>query len=1037
MTKSSVTRVTSFVAAFGIVAGASGAQAQVTVINMIPNAMSNETVRDSEPNVAVNPANPNEIAASAFTPDPLASGFAPIYCSTDRGDHWVLTPGILPGGDKTDDTTIRYGTISNVLYASIMRDDTFHLGILRGPGCSAIGAMTSLVDRENSDQPWIEVATLLHGSTPDRAFVGNVDYYAVQNQSPVAPSTVDQSQSAAAAPPPAGFTTVSLVPRAACYSPGARPAIHLDGTIYLAYFRFTTCTASPYTSDIVVARDDNWASGATPYTALTDPPSPLGDGLAGVRVVRDVLIPYTGPPSWELLGTQRIGGQAAIAVDPRDHNKVYLAWGDGASAAADTMHVRLSLDGGATWGADLRTVVPATNPGLAINTLGAVGFLYQRLTGVAPNQRWETHFEYSTNDFATAPTDYVLANVPDQIGSYIGWNPIGDYANVAAVGKTFYGVFSGYNTPDGANFPNLVTYRRNANWATHQLRNVTDTANVAASIDPFFFRVEPVAPADDFYVRDWTDNVGIGDTGLEPSTHPVFFSTSDVWNRRGTLTGEPFTLDQPANEDAGNGDLDIGDNWAFARVRRNALPPSGSKTVTAHFLVSKLGTGSSYVDAGSADPDVTFPDPDPTLNFDATDLGPFTTTAYHWHLNAVSSTHLCLAVEISAPGDPFVAPSLVGGTPGWPTPDLRVILDNNKAQRNMGLSTTPALGLGHMDTMYAIAHNAATFPRDMVLRYRVPPDVYRRLGEARLVLPGQPEQPLRADGRLVLKGMQPGENRWIGVSLSAPGGKEGEVLPVWFEELVGEVPVNGFGLGVRLASDAGAARATLDFHRSVMTRLAAGYKLDGAGAEAAAAKRLLGEKDLTADLYARFVRDHFKASQSVVNEWLKLQGADPFGVAAAAKAFGADQAAALPHAAHLTLLSRLDAHITEVQLARGDVADSLLMARWQNDLYREIAAAGKPGCSTTLRDDSARFVTLVGRRKASLRDYPDFVKRDLPCLRETAQQPALAALGLARYADGIEKNLGNPAALQRAHREFLLQLQKAASDRRALPVTSR
>ena len=34
------------------------AQAQVTVVNMMPNAMSNETQRDSEPNIAVNPANP-------------------------------------------------------------------------------------------------------------------------------------------------------------------------------------------------------------------------------------------------------------------------------------------------------------------------------------------------------------------------------------------------------------------------------------------------------------------------------------------------------------------------------------------------------------------------------------------------------------------------------------------------------------------------------------------------------------------------------------------------------------------------------------------------------------------------------------------------------------------------------------------------------------------------------------------------------------------------------------------------------------------
>src|SRR6185369_15160910 len=126
-------------------------------------------------------------------------------------------------------------------------------------------------------------------------------------------------------------------------------------------------------------------------------------------------------------------------------------------------------------------------------------------------------------------------------------------------------------------------------------------------------KVTELSPSLDFYVRDWTDSASSGDTGLEPSTHPVFYQTSDVWNRRGTLPGTPFVNDQPANEPAGNGDLDIGDNWTFARIRRNS---SGSaETVTAHFLVSKFGTGSNYVDATSMDPDVTLSGPDPTVSF--------------------------------------------------------------------------------------------------------------------------------------------------------------------------------------------------------------------------------------------------------------------------------------------------------------------------------------------------------------------------------------------------------------------------------------
>ena len=51
-----------------LVAGAGESHAaQVTVVNMIPLAQSGETNQDSEPNLAVNPANPLQVAGSAFT----------------------------------------------------------------------------------------------------------------------------------------------------------------------------------------------------------------------------------------------------------------------------------------------------------------------------------------------------------------------------------------------------------------------------------------------------------------------------------------------------------------------------------------------------------------------------------------------------------------------------------------------------------------------------------------------------------------------------------------------------------------------------------------------------------------------------------------------------------------------------------------------------------------------------------------------------------------------------------------------------------
>src|SRR6266513_3029973 len=64
--------------------------ANVMVVNLIPRSLSGESNPDSEPNLAVNPANPQLIVASAFTPNPAGSGDAPIAVSTDGGNTWSL-----------------------------------------------------------------------------------------------------------------------------------------------------------------------------------------------------------------------------------------------------------------------------------------------------------------------------------------------------------------------------------------------------------------------------------------------------------------------------------------------------------------------------------------------------------------------------------------------------------------------------------------------------------------------------------------------------------------------------------------------------------------------------------------------------------------------------------------------------------------------------------------------------------------------------------------------------------------------------------
>ncbi len=451
----------------------------ITVVNMIPRALSGETNQDSEPNLAVNPADPLQIAGSAFTPDPMGGRNAPIFVSTDGGNTWLLN-SIVPsqGGNMTGDITVRFSRSGNRLYAGILRRPGFlRLNILRTANFLSPATMTVLVDRQSVDQPYVQATTV---GTQDRVYVGDNDFAATPRT-----ATIDQSLNAALPTPL--FTSLRIEARGTSGQDGPpiRVAIHSDNTVYAAFYGWRAFTGSMARTDVVVVRDDNGGLGPTPFIALVDT-----DGLTGIRVVRDRNLPWANF-SQPTFGQERfVGSNLSIAVDPNNSATVYIAWADRVGRDDYTLHVRRSTDRGATWTpSDLRTITNATNPALAINDMGTVGFLYQQLTGVGAGQRWVTHIEL-TDDAFTTVQDSVLADVPAMtpLPQFLPY--IGDYVHLMAVGTDFYGIFSANNTPDFANFPQGVTYQRNADFTTHTLHDLQGRP-VAVSIDPFFFRLTP------------------------------------------------------------------------------------------------------------------------------------------------------------------------------------------------------------------------------------------------------------------------------------------------------------------------------------------------------------------------------------------------------------------------------------------------------------------------------------------------------------------------------------------------------------------
>jgi hypothetical protein len=419
------------------------------------------------------------MVATAFTPSPnLGSNKSPVFFSSDGGLTWDLKD--LINATPVRDQTTRFAAAGGQLYGGVLWGTGNNLAninfdILRTNDFTGATTMTVLAQRKNDDQPFIEAATVPSGpdAGKDRIYVGSNDHAPAN-----IPATIDLSLDAGATPASSVTTQTIVIEQRTVVRDGfpTRPAIHPNGTVYAIYYALVSPNC-----DVVIVRDDNWGSGGSPFTALIDT-----DGKQGVRIAQNVGNPFGGSS----IGQQRLASDLAIAVDPRNSGTVYVCWADFQSGT-QTLFVAKSTASGAsaTWSAPLRSIANATNPALAIDDDGRLGFLYQQVTGNPNSQNWQTTLEFTRDDFATITT-YILANTPAATPAFSGNPYLGDYLSMMAVGQSFFGIFTANNTPDLANFPNGVTYQRNANFATKTLLDLSNNP-VAVSIDPFVFKVVP------------------------------------------------------------------------------------------------------------------------------------------------------------------------------------------------------------------------------------------------------------------------------------------------------------------------------------------------------------------------------------------------------------------------------------------------------------------------------------------------------------------------------------------------------------------
>ena len=552
-----------------------------------------------------------------------------------------------------------------------------------------------------------------------------------------------------------------------------------------------------------------------------------------------------------------------------------------------------------TWSGNLLSIGNAKNPAVAVNSLGKIGFLYQQLSGSGATQRWETHFRDSIDGVTW--NDSVLCTALSQTPTRTFSPYIGDYLHMMAQGKDFYGVFCANNTPDLGNFPQGVTYQRNHDFAAKKLFALDGVTTVNPSIDPFYFKVPGIEPpgGSDFYVRDWTNTAATHDTGLEPSTNPVFYATSDVWNQR-TNAAPTFVNDQPQNQDPQN----AATNFAFARVSRNT--GGAAETVNVEFLVAEFGTGSPYASVATT-----------SVAFAAGDTSKIATAS--WALPATSSTHLCLGVQIGTPADPFALPGLNGHTPGWPTTDLLVINDNNKAQRNMSVH----YGLsGFGSTHYAIIRNASLKARDFNLMIAADPVIIRSFGSPVVqVQGGDKPRPLSPKDVLIAPAMKPGEYRWVAFGMTSFKAPTKASLPVDMLELVDSKAVNGFRFNIVSSSAAQALREFVLFNAAVFRRIQAQFESPEAATIIKASKSLLKRPRMSSAGFLKLVNSSMDPLtvlvKRLVSESLDDDGLDIVASLEAYNAAPRTKKIGNVHSSLTTLLNKLDVALTLARLRKG------------------------------------------------------------------------------------------------------------------------
>ena len=433
-----------------------------TLVDIISD--SDEFAQNSEPSIAVNPANPAQVFVTAFNDFDNAS-FEPqpsfVFFSGNGGAAWSVYQRF-----DTLDVSVAWADGGRPYLAHLFPPNNFSAPIMlvRAADLPVANAQFNILPAgtyaagDVADQPWV-VASRAGGQ--DRVYITFNDFNTFPRTAGIQFS-LDGG---------ATWKRETLERRSPGLQDGppVRTAVAGD-TVYVAFERWDDFFQTDFFSgvgvgELVIMKDTD--AGRGHFRAL---------GAAGAgRIVQGGLQFPFGSGN---LGQERTGSGLSIAVDPRDARVVFIAV-EVSDVGPQRVAVFCTTDGGRNWTRcyDLR---PGTGlPALAISASGVVGLEY---TG-AFHGLLETHLLQTTDRFATVG-DTTLSRFTDT-SLVPSFDPfVGDFQRLVAVGNVFHGTFSASN--DTTLYPQQPVFVRDRSRLG---------GRVPHSIDPFYFNIDAITVA--------------------------------------------------------------------------------------------------------------------------------------------------------------------------------------------------------------------------------------------------------------------------------------------------------------------------------------------------------------------------------------------------------------------------------------------------------------------------------------------------------------------------------------------------------------